>query len=129
MNKSVKYTVAVVLKPSRDSNEFLVVKRPDDDPDLASSWGFPAVTLQPGELPEAAALRVCREKLGCQATPGRFLGIMFQQRNSYNIFLMDIEMELVAGQSADIHKANTEHTAYADQKWTTDPMDLMPAAQ
>lgn len=129
MTKLTKYTVAVVLKKSKDSDEFLVVRRPKDDKDLADSWGLPAVTLESGELPEQGAMRVCREKLGCTATADRFLGVMFQKRNTYDIFLMDIEMILDAGHTADVEKADTEHTAYVRQEWTTDPMMLMESAR
>ena len=129
MSKQVKYTVAVVLRNQDNPDEFLAVRRPDDDPDLRGHWGLPAVTLMPGELPEMAARRVCSEKLGCTAEPERFLGIMFQKRNSYDIFLMDIEMMLASDQKADVHATSTEHTVYVDQKWTTDPMDLLESAK
>lgn len=127
MGKQIKYVVAVVLKNKQ--GEFLVVKRPDDDPDLAGGWGFPAASLKPGELPEDGARRICTEKLGCEGAPTRFLGLMFQKRNSYDIFLMDIEMELTDGQP-DVHKATVEGaTLYTEQKWSSDPMDLMPGAE
>lgn len=129
MSKPVKYTVAAVIRNRENPKEFLVVKRPEADPDLAGSWGFPAGTSENGETPEMVAARVCRERLGCSATPERLLGIMFQKRNAYDIFLMDLEMTLDDGQVADIAKANTTHTAYVEQKWSTDPMDLMPAAR
>lgn len=129
MSKPVKYVVAVVLKNSKNPDEFLVVKRPDDDPDLGGHWGFPAATMKPGELPEEAAKRVCKEKLNCDAEATRFLGIMFQKRNSYDIFLMDVDMLIAEGQQPDVHAASTENTAYVDQKWSTDPMDLMPSAK
>jgi len=127
MSKIIKYVVAAVLK--NETGEFLVVKRPDDDPDLGGHWGFPAATMQPGELPEQAAQRICKEKLNCEAEATRFLGIMFQKRNSYDIFLMDVDMRLIGDKQPNVHEANTEHTAYVDQKWSSDPMDLMPSAK
>lgn len=129
MNKPVKYVVAVILKNKEKPDEFLVVKRPDDDPDLGGHWGFPAATMNAGELPEQAARRICREKLNCDAEPVRFLGIMFQKRNSYDIFLMDVDMIIEGSRQPDVHSAITEHTAYTDQKWSTDPMDLMKSAK
>jgi len=54
---------------------------------------------------------------------------MFQKRNNYDIFLMDIEMVLDEGETADVARANTTHTAYVDQKWTTDPMVMEPSAR
>lgn len=94
MSKQTKYVVAAILKNKQNPDEFLVVKRPDDDPDLGGHWGFPAATMKPGELPEEAAKRICKEKLNCEAEATRFLGIMFQKRNSYDIFLMDVDMML-----------------------------------
>ncbi len=128
MSKQTKYVVAVVLKNAQNPNEFLIVKRPDDDPDLGGHWGFPAASMKPGELPEEAAERICREKLNCDAKATRFLGIMFQKRNSYDMFLMDVDMLLSAHTQPDVYAAKTEHTAYADQKWTTDPEDLRASA-
>jgi len=34
MSKQIKYVVAAILKKNRNPEEFLVVKRPDEDPDL-----------------------------------------------------------------------------------------------
>lgn len=129
MSKQTDYVVAVVLKNSQNPDEFLVVRRPEDDPDLRGEWGLPATTLRPGELPEQAALRVCKEKLNCSADATRFLGIMFQKRNSYDLFLMDIEMVLTGEQQPDVHGATTKTTAYIEQKWSTNPMDLMDSAK
>jgi ADP-ribose pyrophosphatase YjhB (NUDIX family) len=129
MSKKVIYVVAVVLKNSHNPEEFLVVKRPKNDPDLAGCWGFPAATMQPGELPEDAAKRVCKEKLNCGGKATRFLGIMFQKRNKYDIFLMDIEMELAGSKNPDAHSASTDDTVYIEQEWSTNAMDLMPSAK
>ncbi len=129
MSKPIKYVVAVVLKKQKDGEEFLVVKRPEDDADLGGHWGFPAATMKPGELPEQAAKRICKEKLNCEAEATRFLGLMFQKRNSYDIFLMDVDMVLAEGQSPDVHAATTENTAYIDQRWSSDPADLETSAK
>ena len=125
----MKYTVAVILTDPKQPGKFLSVKRPSDDPDLCDEWGFPATSMQPDELPEDCARRICRIKLGCDAEPKRFLGLMFQKRNSYNIFLMDIEMEVVNSTQPDVHKADTTQTQYVDQQWTDDPMVQMPSAR
>lgn len=129
MSKLVKYVVSVVLKKNPKSGEFLIVKRPENDPDLGGNWGFPSVTLRNGELPEEGAKRVCVEKINCKCSPSRFLGIMFQKRNSYDIFLMDVEADLVVGTDPDVTKSNSEATVYLDQKWSNDPNDLMLAAK
>lgn len=128
MSKKVDYVVAIVLK-EKGSKSFLEVKRPPEDKDLANYWGLPAATMKPGELPEDCAKRVCTEKLGCKAIPTRFIGLMFQKRNAYDLFLMDIEMELEQGEMPDINKAHTENTAYIEQKWTENPLELMDSAK
>lgn len=128
MAKRTDYVVAIALK-KKGSEDFLIVKRPPEDKDLANNWGLPAATMKPGELPEECAMRVCVEKLGCKAVPTRFLGIMFQKRNAYDLFLMDIEMELTDGETADVNASKTENTAYVEQKWTSDPQELMPSAK
>jgi hypothetical protein len=125
MTKTLRYSVAIVLK---NADKFLIVKRPETDPDLSGNWGLPATTLKPGELPEEAARRVCREKLNCEGIPIRFIGSMTQKRNSYDLCLMDIEVLLSSG-TVDNTKAMTSGTIYTSQKWTDDPMKLMAAAK
>jgi ADP-ribose pyrophosphatase YjhB (NUDIX family) len=77
MSKPVKCVVAAILKRKDNPDAFLVVKRPDDYPDLSGHWGFPAATMKPDELPEDAAKRIWKEKLNCDAVATRFLGVMF----------------------------------------------------
>jgi ADP-ribose pyrophosphatase YjhB (NUDIX family) len=129
MSREITNVVAIILRDKKDSKKYLVVERPDDDPDHAGRWGLPAIPMKVGELPEDAAHRVCKEKLNCSATPVRFLGIMFQKRNNYDIFLMDMEMVLSGSKQPNVHEADTDETIYADQKWSDDPMDVMPAAK
>lgn len=129
MEKPMKYTIAVVLRDAANSERFLVVQRPSDDPDLKGAWGLPAVTMDAWELPEDAAKRVCLEKLGCRAVPVRFVGSMHQRRNNYDITLMDIEMLLLPGEQPDVHKATTSGTIYPKQKWATNARILLPSAK
>lgn len=126
MSKQIKYVVSVILK--NKDGQFLVVKRPDDDPDLGGHWGFPAATLKDGELPEAGALRVVKDKLNCNAQAKEFYGIMYQKRNSYDLFLMDIEMQLVGDKQPNVKESSSDATVYVDQKWSNDPEDLRVSA-
>jgi ADP-ribose pyrophosphatase YjhB (NUDIX family) len=129
MEKPLKYVVAIILRNVHNPHEFLTVKRPADDSDLQNAWGLPAAPVRQGELIEEAAARVCFEKLHCRARPLRFIGAMSQQRNNYDICLIDIEMTLDELTPPDVHKAQTTGTKYVAQKWTTDPLDLMPSAK
>jgi len=81
------------------------------------------------ELPEAAAKRVCKEKLNCSAVSVRFVGAMYQKRNKYDICLMDIEMQLVGEPQSDVLSATSSDTVYAAQKWSIDPLDIMSSAK
>jgi 8-oxo-dGTP diphosphatase len=128
MSKPFKQAIAVVLRDSTRPRSFLVVKRPEDDPELGGYWGLPATSMRPGELPEDAARRVCREKLGCDAVPLRLVGTMFQKRTAYDMFFMDIEMLLISGKP-DVRSSHSAHTVYAEQRWTINPRLLVPSAQ
>jgi 8-oxo-dGTP diphosphatase len=129
MSKPIKYVVAVVLRNANNPKEFLTVKRPDSDKDLGGCWGLPAASMKDGELPEAAARRVCREKLDCDAESVRFIGIMQQTRNAYDICLMDIEMQVVGNQQPEVSRSTSPDTVYVAQKWSTDPLDVMASAK
>lgn len=126
-SKPVKCSVAAVVRCPNDPDEFLAVRRPDDDDLLPGVWGLPAVTLQPGELPEAALRRLGREKLGAALEPRSFIGIDAADRGGYLLILMDIEAE-VAGGDPDVHAGRTSGTAYVEQRWTSDATLLVEAA-
>jgi ADP-ribose pyrophosphatase YjhB (NUDIX family) len=129
MSKPSRNAIAVILRNKQDPKQFLAVQRPTTDEDLGGFWGLPATRMRDNELPEDAARRVCREKLGCEAVPLRLVGTMFQKRNSYDLFFMDVEMLLTGESEPDITKATTDSTIYVDQKWTDDTSLLLPAAK
>jgi ADP-ribose pyrophosphatase YjhB (NUDIX family) len=128
-SKPMRNAIAVILRSSSRPDSFLVVKRPSEDGDLDGFWGLPATRMRAGELPEDAARRICREKLGCTAVPLRFVGTMFQKRNEYDMFFMDIEMVLVGETEPNVKAAKTDSTVYVDQQWTVDARILLPAAR
>ena len=127
--RTTKLSVAIVLRDITQPDKFLIVQRPGDDPDMAGHWGLPAVTLRPGELLEDGARRVCQQKLGCSAAPIRLVGSMFQERNSYDLLLFDIEMMLDRSTAPDVLAATGSGTYYTAQKWSAQPTDLAPSAK
>jgi 8-oxo-dGTP diphosphatase len=126
VDKPVRCSVAAVVR--REDGRFLTVLRPPDDDRLPDVWGFPAVTLEPGELPEQALRRVGSEKLGVELEPTRFIGIRSADRGEYDLILMDIEARIRSGQP-DVRAARTSSTRYSDQQWTDDPSVLSEAAR
>jgi ADP-ribose pyrophosphatase YjhB (NUDIX family) len=126
--KPIRCSVAAVVRRTRDGREFLAVKRPRDDDRLPDLWGLPAVSLQPGELPEAALRRLGREKLGVHLEARSFLGIRAADRGDYELILMDLEADLVQGEPS-VRSATTAATRYVDQVWTEDLSLLRDAAR
>ena len=126
--KPVKCSVAAVLRNPEDGREFLAVQRPPDVDRLPDVWGLPAVSLQPGELPEAAVRRLGREKLATGIEPVRFVGIRSMDRGDYELILMDVEARL-AGPPPSVAAATTGSTRYVAQRWTADLLLLRDAAR
>lgn len=91
-------------------------------------WGLPAVTLQPGELPEEALRRIGTTKLAASIEPIRFIGIKSADRGPYRLVLMDIEACLADGRPA-VTDADSEGTNYVSQRWTSDPSLLRASAR
>jgi ADP-ribose pyrophosphatase YjhB (NUDIX family) len=126
--KPVRCAVAAVLRHPANERLFLAVRRPETDEHLPGVWGLPAVTLEPGELPEQGLRRVGREKLGAEIEPVRFVGVKGRDRGAYELILMDIEARLAAGEPS-VATAPTRATRYVDQRWTADLLLLRDAAR
>lgn len=127
LEKPVRFSLAVVLRGRGGTGAFLAVRRPPDDEHLPGVWGLPAITLRNGELPEEAARRLGREKLGAGIEARRFVGVRAADRGEYLLILMDVEAEVVDGEP-NVDAARTSSTVYVEQRWTTDPRLLREAA-
>lgn len=125
---STQYAVAAVVRRSDDSQQFLAVKRPPSDDDLPNVWGLPAVTLEPGELPEQGVRRVGATKLDTEIEPVRFVGARAATRETHELILMDIEARLL-GSTPSVLDAHPEGTKYVDQRWTKNLTVLREAAR
>ena len=124
----IKYSVAAVIRRAPGEAEFLAVKRPPDDDRLPDVWGLPAVSLRPGELPEAGLRRVGREKLGVELEPVSLVGIRAADRGDHELILMDVEAIVVSGE-ARVEAATTTATRYVEQRWTPELSLLRDAAR
>ena len=96
----------------------LLVRRPDDDPDLPGVWGLPAVSLAPGESEEEAVRRAGRDKLGVEVEPVERVGC--------EEAMTDWEARIVSGRPAVPQPG--PHTQYAELRFA-EPSELVPAAR
>ena len=112
---------AVVRRP--EDGLFLAVRRPPDDDRLANVWGFPAVTLTPGETPEQGLRRVGSDKLGTPIEPVGLIGVSTADRGDYQLVLMNFEARTHSGEP-DVMAATGPGTRYVDQQWT-DRLELL----
>jgi uncharacterized protein len=124
--KPEKRSVAVVVR--RDDGAFLVVRRPDDPADpLAGAWGFPAITLAPGEDERAAVVRAGLVKLGVQLASGDRLGEAAADRGAYRLRLANYGAVIAAG-TPSVPQPDASVTQYAECRFTHDPEVLAEAA-
>lgn len=127
-DSSTRCAVAAVVRHPEAPDTFLAVKRPPDDEELPDLWGLPAVTLQPGELPEEGLRRIGTSKLAAPIEPTRFVGVTSADRGGYQLVLMDIEARLTDGRPA-VTDADPEGTKYVSQRWTSDVTLLQESAR
>ncbi len=126
--KPIKFALAVVIKNPKNPDEVLAVLRPPDAKSLPNIWGLPAVSLKENETPEVAIVRLGKEKLATTIVPKEFIGVDTDERDSHQLVLMDIEVE-VTGPEPEVQKGTTNDTKYTGQKWTSDYSVFIPGAQ
>lgn len=130
MNSEKPVTVSVALVVyNAERSKFLIVRRPDDDADVAGHWGFPAASKKdPQELWEDTVARAARIKLGVDVRIVNMLGEDTADRGEYILILRDYEVEIIAGEPV-VPQAFEGVTQYVEQKWTDDFSDLQRSAK
>jgi 8-oxo-dGTP diphosphatase len=96
----------------------LLVRRPDDDPDLPGVWGLPAASLSEGESEEDAVRRAGLEKLGVEVRPAGAVGTDGP--------MTDFRAEIVTGEP--VVQRDGPNTQYAELRFGR-LEDLIPAAR
>jgi ADP-ribose pyrophosphatase YjhB (NUDIX family) len=123
----MKHSVAVVVRGPGDGT-FLLVRRPDDPGDpLAGAWGFPAVTLAPGEGELDGVARAGRAKLGVTLRAVRRIGTRTGAQNGTSLRLTEYEAVITAG-TPRVPQADPAVTQYTAWRYSADPADLAEAA-
>lgn len=76
---------------------------------LADLWEFPGGKLEPGEAPEDAVVRECREELGVELRVLDVYDVTFHRYPGRDVLLLFYACELVAGE--------IQHLGVADHVW------------
>lgn len=122
----MKEAVACVVYRDAARREALIVRRPDDDPDLPGIWGLPAASLRPGEPWEDAVARAGREKLGVRLAPERVLARGEQARSGHVLRMRLYEARVEEG-APHVPQPVPGVTQYSAWRWG-DAATLAPGA-
>ncbi len=105
---------------------WLLVRRPDDDPDLPGVWGLPAGSHADGETDEALLARIGREKLGVETEDLGRLGAGHLDRTDYRLEMRLHAARIVAGEPR-VPQSAPGITQYSDWGWKP-PSELRDGA-
>lgn len=97
VSKPVKEAVSYVIYRPGSEEEFLIVLRPEDDPDLPGVWGLPAGSKREGESWEEAVLHAGMEKLGVELRILLELAEGEAEREGYTLRMRLYEAAIAAG--------------------------------
>lgn len=107
--------VSLVVFRDSSREEFLSVKRPEDDEDRPGVWGLPSRTVREDESWEEAVEKAGREKLGLDVEIKELMSEGGQARDGYNVelrnYLVDLDSEEI-----DLDQ-DSEGTNYVKWSW------------
>ena len=106
---------------------WLLVRRPDDDPDLPGVWGLPAGSHAEGETDEALVRRIGREKLGVGTEDLGRLSEGHADRTGYRLEMRLHAARIVAGEPR-VPQSVPGVTQYAEWVWKP-PAELRDGAR
>ncbi|MFB6114953.1 MAG: NUDIX hydrolase [Candidatus Nanohalobium sp.] len=116
MDASAKNVVALVIFRDESQEEFLSVKRPEDDENRPGEWGLPMTTVREDEEWEDAVHRAAENKLGVEVNIEQLMSEGGQARDGYNITLRNYEVSIESGEP-DVEDAEAEGTNYVKWSW------------
>lgn len=102
------------VEPGR--TRWLLVRRPDDDPDLPGVWGLPAGSLRVEENEQALLRRIGRDKLGVELDPLGALAEGAVDRAGYRL-VMRLHRAVIREGSPAVPRSAPEVTQYSEWAW------------
>lgn len=95
---------------------WLLVRRPDDDPDLPGVWGLPAGSHAEGEMDQALVRRIGRDKLGVEIADLGLLGEGCTDRDGYRLLMRLHAARVVSGEPG-VPQPAPGVTQYSAWRW------------
>ncbi|MEX2530152.1 MAG: NUDIX domain-containing protein [Gemmatimonadota bacterium] len=123
---AVRRVVSLAIRCPEDPGRVLVVRRPDDDPDLPGVWGLPAGRIREGEGRRNSVQRIGLEKLGVGVEPGALLNHGRTRRREYHLEMELVDARLMEGKPM-VPQGHHGITQYTEWRWGCG-VDLEPAA-
>jgi len=114
MKQTKKSISDVIYDPER--THVLLVKRPEDDKDLPSTWGLPAGSVKNGETYEESVLRSGKEKLGVSLEIIELIEEGEVERKDYILHMKEYEAKITKGEP-EVPQQVEGITQYQDWKW------------
>ncbi len=109
----------------KDNDEFLVVKRSDDDELYPGAWEFPGGHLEHGETLKEGLKRELREEIGFDLDFNPIITHYYDEiKNKNNEQIHDLEIDFIINvNKSDINVVlSDEHSEY---KWVTKDSELL----
>ena len=122
--------IALVIEDPGSAGEaprWLLVRRPEDDPDLPGVWGLPAGSHAEGEMDEALVRRIGREKLGVEAEDLGCLSEGHVDRTGYRLEMRLHAARIAAGEPR-VPQSVAGVTQYSEWGWKP-PVELRGGAE
>lgn len=88
--------VRVVAALIRNGDRFFICQRPPEKK-RGLLWEFPGGKIEPGETPEQALIRECREELNAVVKPGRLYARTVHEYPDITVELSLYETEMIGG--------------------------------
>lgn len=109
----------------KDKNEFLVVKRNEEDELYPGAWEFPGGHLEEGETLKEGLARELKEEIGFETNFNPIITHYYDEvKKDGEKFIYDLEIDFII--NVDKNSVNVRlSNEHCDYKWVTKESDLL----